>query len=78
MSRGGPIRRSTIFEEYRKRTPDDTKVIDEIKRIQSILANDLLVIVENEGAWTLWRDLAKVIPRPAGRILFNCRAARIA
>ncbi len=50
------------YEEYRKRNPTDDKVISEIKRIQAILANDLLVIVENEGAWNLWRDLAKVIP----------------
>ncbi len=50
------------YEEYRKRVPTDDRVIAEIKRIQAILANDLLVIVENEGAWTLWRDLAKVIP----------------
>jgi hypothetical protein len=50
------------YEEYRKRSPKDTKVVSEIKRIQAILANDLLIIVENEGAWTLWRDLAKVIP----------------
>ena len=50
------------YEEYRKRNPDDKKVVAEIKRIQAILANDLLIIVENEGAWNLWRDLAKVIP----------------
>ena len=50
------------YEEYRKRNPSDKKVVLEIKRIQAILANDLLTIVENEGAWNLWRDLAKVIP----------------
>ncbi len=50
------------YEEYRKRNPADKNVTTEIERIQAILANDLLVIVENEGAWNLWRDLAKVIP----------------
>lgn len=50
------------YEEYRKRRPDDRSVTDEIIRIQAVLANDLLIIVENEGAWSLWRDLAKVIP----------------
>jgi predicted Zn-dependent protease len=50
------------YEEYRKRNLNDKQVASEIKRIQAILANDLLVIVENEGAWNLWRDLAKVIP----------------
>ncbi len=50
------------YEEYRKRNLKDTQVEAEIVRIQAILANDLMIIVENEGAWNLWRDLAKVIP----------------
>lgn len=59
---GRPDKALYYYDEYRKRKPDDTKVVSEIKRIQAVLANDLLVIVENEGAWTLWRDLAKIIP----------------
>ena len=59
---GRPDKALYYYEEYRKRTPHDTEVVIEIKRIQAILAGDLLVIVENEGAWNLWRDLAKVIP----------------
>jgi len=59
---GRPDKALFYYDEYRKRNPGDTEVISEIKRIQAILANDLLVIVENEGAWNLWRDLAKVIP----------------
>lgn len=59
---GRPDKALYYYEEYRKRSPNDKKVVSEIKRIQAILANDLLIIVENEGAWTLWRDLAKVIP----------------
>lgn len=59
---GRPDKALFYYDEYRKRNPGDTSVLSEIKRIQAILANDLLVIVENEGAWTLWRDLAKVIP----------------
>jgi len=59
---GRPDKALHYYEEYRQRVPSDSAVISEIKRIQAILANDLLVIVENEGAWTLWRDLAKVIP----------------
>jgi predicted Zn-dependent protease len=59
---GRPDKALYYYEEYRKRSPDDKNVISEIKRIQAILANDLLSIVENEGAWPLWRDLAKVIP----------------
>jgi tetratricopeptide (TPR) repeat protein len=50
------------YDEYRKRNPGDQSITAEVKRIQAVLANDLLVIVENDGAWPLWRDLAKVIP----------------
>lgn len=59
---GRPDKALYYYDEYSKRSPNDKKVLSEIKRIQAVLANDLLVIVENEGAWTLWRDLAKVIP----------------
>ncbi len=59
---GRPDKALYYYEEYRQRNPHDEHVRAEIKRIQAILANDLLVIVENEGAWNLWRDLAKVIP----------------
>ena len=59
---GRPDKALYYYEEYRKRNVKDKQVVSEIKRIQAILANDLLVIVENEGAWNLWRDLAKVIP----------------
>ncbi len=59
---GRPDKALYYYEEYRKRKLGDRKVLSEIKRIQAVLANDLLIIVENEGAWTLWRDLAKVIP----------------
>ncbi len=59
---GRPDKALYYYDEYRKRIPRTQKVEKEIQRIQAILANDLLVIVENEGAWNLWRDLAKVIP----------------
>jgi hypothetical protein len=60
--KGRPDKALYYYDEYKKRQPDDDTVDSEILRIQAILANDLLVIVENEGAWNLWRDLAKVIP----------------
>jgi predicted Zn-dependent protease len=59
---GRPDKALYFYEEYRKKRPDDPDIASEILRIQAVLANDLLVIVENEGAWSLWRDLAKVIP----------------
>ncbi len=60
--KGRPDKALYYYDEYKQRSPGDSSVDAEIVRIQAILANDLLVIVENEGAWTLWRDLAKVIP----------------
>jgi len=59
---GRPDKALYYYDEYRKRIQKTGKVEKEIQRIQAILANDLLVIVENEGAWNLWRDLARVIP----------------
>ncbi len=59
---GRPDKALYYYEEYRKSNPDNRQVELEIKKIQAILANNLLIIVENEGAWSLWRDLAKVIP----------------
>ncbi len=59
---GRPDKALYYYEEFRKRNPDNKQVGLEIQKIQTVLANDLLIIVENEGAWSLWRDLAKVIP----------------
>lgn len=53
------------FEQYRQEFPDGIDVSNEIAGLQMILANDLLAIVENDGVWMLWRDLAEVTP---GRI----------
>ncbi len=61
-AKGRPDKALYYYDEYRKRIPANDGVEKEIARIQAILANDLLTIVENEGAWNLWRDLAKVIP----------------
>lgn len=60
--KGRPDKALYYYDEYQKRRPDDDRVDSEIEHIQAILANDLLIIVENEGAWNLWRDLAKVVP----------------
>ncbi len=50
------------LEEHRKKYPGDEKIDEEISQIQTVLANDFLSIVENDGAWRLWRDLAKITP----------------
>ena len=59
---GRPDKALYYYDEYLKGNPGDLKILSEVKRIQAVLANDLLGIVENEGAWQLWRDLARVIP----------------
>ena len=50
------------FERYREEFPEGDDVSSEISTLQLIVANDLLAIVENDGAWMLWRDLARVTP----------------
>ncbi len=51
-----------FFARYNSRYPDDQSIMKRIRDIQSILANDFLAIVENDGAWQLWRDLAEIAP----------------
>ncbi len=55
-----------FFVQFRNEYPDSVDVSDEIENLQLILANDLLAIVENDGVWMLWRDLAKVTPDRIG------------
>lgn len=57
-----PDKALEYFERYRRNYPEDPQIQKTISEIESILANDFLAIVENDGAWTLWRDLAEVAP----------------
>ncbi len=50
------------FQEYLKKFPDNKTIISEISKIQTVLANDFISIVENDGAWMLWKDLARLTP----------------
>ena len=54
------------YEKYKNEFPDGVDVSKEIENIQLILANDFLSIVENDGVWMLWRDLARVTPDRIG------------
>lgn len=56
----------SYFEQYAREFPEGRDVSSEISKIQLILANDLLSIVENDGAWMLWRDLARLTPDRIG------------
>ncbi len=51
-----------FFEKYQEIYPADKDNKKVIARIQTVLANDFLSIVENDGAWRLWRDLANITP----------------
>ena len=59
---GRPDKALYYYEEYKKQRPSDKTILADIKRIQTVLAGDFLVIVENEGAWPLWRDLKNITP----------------
>ena len=54
------------FERYASEFPEGEDVSTEIENIRLILANNLLSIVENNGVWTLWTDLAKITPDRVG------------
>jgi len=55
-----PDKALAYFERYIEKHPDDAKIRKVIADIQSVLAKDFLVIVENDGAMPLWKDLSKV------------------
>ncbi len=59
---GRPDKALHYFEEYAEKHPEDIGIQIDIKKIQKVLANDFLSIVENDGAWILWRDLVQVTP----------------
>ncbi len=63
---GRPDKALSYYEKYLLKNPDDQSVKSQISNIQSILANDFLSIVENDGAWMLWRDLMEVTPNRLG------------
>jgi tetratricopeptide (TPR) repeat protein len=59
---GRPDRALHYFELYAEKHPEDIAIGIEIKKIQTVLADDFISIVENDGAWMLWRDLIQVTP----------------
>lgn len=50
------------LQQYMANNPEESSVQVEIDRIQTVLANDLISIIENNGAWKLWKDLAMLTP----------------
>lgn len=57
-----PDKALVFLQEYGGKNPENKAVQDEIAEIQTVLANDLISIVENDGAWMLWKDLAQLTP----------------
>ena len=66
FTQGRPDKALSYFEKYRDEFPEGRDVSSDIANIQLIMANDLLSIVENDGVWMLWRDLAKITPDRIG------------
>ncbi len=54
------------YENYTSEFPEGEDVASQIENIRLILANNLLSIVENDGVWILWNDLAKITPDRVG------------
>lgn len=61
-----PDKALIYYETYQKEFPGGEDVSANIADIQLILANDLLTIVENDGADMLWQDLSTVTPDRIG------------
>jgi len=57
-----PARALVYLEEYSRNNPGNETVKAEISEIRTVLANNLISIVENDGAWMLWKDLAQLTP----------------
>jgi len=57
-----PDKALLYLQEYVANNPEDISVQAEIDQIQTVLANDLISIIENNGAWILWKDLARLTP----------------
>jgi len=57
------------YEQYRSEYPSGVDVSSEIATLQLLVANDLMAIVENDGASMLWRDLGQVTEDRVGIFL---------
>jgi thioredoxin-like negative regulator of GroEL len=55
-----------FYERYHIEHPDEREISALIGQLRLILADDLLAIIENDGAWKLWIDLSHVTPGRLG------------
>ncbi|MBW6519814.1 MAG: tetratricopeptide repeat protein [Desulfoarculaceae bacterium] len=59
---GRPDIALSYYEEYSQHHPENQDVAREIARMQMMLAQDLLVRVEHEGALPVWQELVQMTP----------------
>ncbi len=57
-----PDKALLYLQEYSQNNPGNKTVQTKLDRIQTVLANNLVSIIENDGAWMLWKDLARLTP----------------
>lgn len=59
---GRPDKALSYYEEYFQRHPENQDVAQEIARMQTMVAHDLLPRVEHDGALPLWKELVQITP----------------
>ena len=59
---GRPDKALQYLEQYVEKHPEDIATGFEIQKIRTLLAEDFISIVENDGVRLLWDDLVKITP----------------
>lgn len=59
---GRPDKALQYLEQYAEKHPEDIATGFEIQKIRTLLAEDFISIVENDGVRMLWDDLVKITP----------------
>lgn len=59
---GRPDKALQYLEQYVEKHPEDIATGFEIQKIRTLLAEDFISIVENDGVRMLWDDLVKITP----------------
>ncbi|MEK6201151.1 MAG: tetratricopeptide repeat protein [Desulfobulbaceae bacterium] len=59
---GRPEKALSYYEEYAQQHPENQEVAQEIVKIQTMLAHDLLARMGQDGALPVWQELAQVTP----------------
>jgi tetratricopeptide (TPR) repeat protein len=57
-----PDKALSYYEEYFQRHPENQQIAQEIAKMQTTLAHDLVSRVEQDGALPLWQELVQITP----------------